>query len=787
MPSQTTRFENLLETVPDALVGIDESGVIRFVNHQTESMFGYARDDLIGAPLETLVPESLQQVHAAHREGHDADPRTRSMGTELGLNGRRRDGTEFPVDIALSPVDPGSDMVMIAAVRDMTNYRMAEEDRRRLDQLSAVVEFSGEAMMSSTLDGVITSWNPASERLYGYTSEEIIDKSIGLLNPNDRPGELEAILAKTKAGEHVENLQTMNVRKDGTVFAASLTVSPIRNENGAVVGTSVISRDVTEQKQTFEAVQRMVTIVENSEEAISSSTLDGIITSWNPAAEWLYGCPSEDIIGKSDRLLIPDDRADEMEAILTKIRTGQPVRLLETMRVRRDGTVFPVSLTVSPIRDADGAVVGTVSIARDVTEQREALAAAQRIAAIVEHSDDAISSCTLDGIITSWNPAAERMFGYSSDEITDKSIGLLSPSDRPDELEAILAKITTGEHVENFQTMNVRKDGTVFPVSVTVSPIRDENGTVIGASKIAHDLTRQMEASELARSMIEASLDTLVTISTDGKITDVNEAMVKATGVPREKIIGTSFSDYCTDPEKAEEIYQRTFSEGKAVDYPLTMRHRNGTLTEVLFNASVYRSSSGKALGVFGAARDVTKQMQAAQYARGLIEAAVDPLVMISPEGKITDVNEAMVRATGIPREEIIGTSFSDHFTDPEKAEEIYQQVFTEGMAVDCPLTLRHRNAHETLDEVLCNASVYRDTRGQVIGVFAAARDVTKQVQAQREIAHQQAQALDRLAELERFQRLTVGRELKMIELKKEIEYLRKSRPADGGEPDDQH
>jgi len=160
-------------------------------------------------------------------------------------------------------------------------------------------------------------------------------------------------------------------------------------------------------------------------------------------------------------------------------------------------------------------------------------------------------------------------------------------------------------------------------------------------------------------------------------------------------------------------------------------------------------------------------------------------MVTISPEGKITDVNEAMVKATGVPREKIIGTSFSDYCTDPEKADEIYQRTFSEGKAVDYPLTMRHEDG--TLTDVLYNASVYRDTSGKVLGVFAAARDVTKQTQAQREVAHQQAQALERLAELERFQRLTVGRELKMIELKKEIEYLRKSSPADGDEPDDQH
>jgi PAS domain S-box-containing protein len=166
-----------------------------------------------------------------------------------------------------------------------------------------------------------------------------------------------------------------------------------------------------------------------------------------------------------------------------------------------------------------------------------------------------------------------------------------------------------------------------------------------------------------------------------------------------------------------------------------------------------------------------------------MIESSLDALVAISPEGKITDANEATVKVTGIPRAELIGTAFSDCFTDPEKANAIYQLVFAQGMALDYPLTMRHRDG--TLIEVLYNASVYRDAGGKVLGVFAAARDVTEARAAQRETAGQQARALDRLEELERFQRLTVGRELKMIELKKEIESLRKFGPGAGGDPGD--
>ena len=413
MSSKTTKFEGLLEAVPDALVGVDHAGVIRFVNRQTELLFGYDCGDLIGAPLEILVPESLRPIHEVHREGYVAAPFTRTMGQDLELRGCRRDGTQFPVDIALSHTDTEDGPLVIAAVRDITGRKKTEEAHQQSEQL----------------------------------------------------------------------------------------------------------------------------------------------------------------------------------------------------------------------------------------------------AAIVENSNDAIVAKTLDGIVTSWNPAAEKMYGYSAGEITGKSIDLLSPPGQAGGMHAILSRIRAGQRVERFEANRVRKDGSVITVSLTVSPIHDRHGAITGASTIVRDMTEQREAFEAARSMIESSLDSLVAISPEGKITDANQATVKFTGVPREKLIGTSFSDY---------------------------------------------------------------------------------------------------------------------FTAPEKAEEVYQEVLTQGSVADYPLTLCHQDGHETLTEVLYNASIYRDTHGKVLGVFAAARDVTKQVQAQREAAHEHANELDRLAELERFQRLTVGRELKMIELKKHIEDLEK-------------
>ncbi len=393
------------------------------------------------------------------------------------------------------------------------------------------------------------------------------------------------------------------------------------------------------------------------------------------------------------------------------------------------------------------------------------------LAAIVQSSEDAIISETLDGIITSWNPAAERMFGYSAKEVLGKHMSIIGTPDRIHEFEVVVDKVKKGVKLERYETQRRRKNGTVVEVLVTVSPVRNEEGKLIGLSAIDRDITFFKQASQYARSLIEASLDPLVTISADGKITDVNEATIKVTGVSREKLIGADFANYFTEPEKARAGYMQVLAKGYVMDYPLTIRHNDGKHTDVLYNATVYKDVAGNVLGVFAAARDITAQKHASQYARSLIEASLDHLVTISADGKITDVNEATIKVTGVSREKLIGADFANYFTEPEKARAGYMQVLAKGYVMDYPLTIRHNDGKHT--DVLYNATVYKDVAGNVLGVFAAARDITAQRKAEAQVAEQRTKELERLAELEKFQRLTVGRELKMIELKKEIEELK--------------
>ena len=239
------------------------------------------------------------------------------------------------------------------------------------------------------------------------------------------------------------------------------------------------------------SARHLAKVVESSDDAIVSKDLNSIVISWNRAAERLFGYSEKEMIGKSIRLIIPADRQSEEDLVLSKIRIGEAVTHFETIRQRKDGTQVPISLTVSPIYDDEGVVIGASKIARDITDRVQGAVTARRLAAVVESSDDAIVTKGLDSVITSWNPAAERMFGYSEAEAIGRSVRMLIPAHLQDEEDVVMGKIRAGEKVDHYETVRQRKDGELIEISLTVSPIRDSAGVIVGASKIARDVTER--------------------------------------------------------------------------------------------------------------------------------------------------------------------------------------------------------------------------------------------------------------------------------------------------------
>jgi PAS domain S-box-containing protein len=239
-----------------------------------------------------------------------------------------------------------------------------------------------------------------------------------------------------------------------------------------------------------EAAARLAAIVGSTDDAMISTDLDGVITSWNSGAERLFGWRADEAVGHSTELLTPGDRRDEERLAIERVALGMGIVHFDTIRQRKNGMLLDVSLTFSPILAPDDSVIGVSNIARDLTQHRKFEREALRLAAIVQFSDDAIVSKNLDGYIETWNKSAERLFGYTAEEAIGRHITLIIPEDRRDEETEVLRRIRAGQTVEHFETVRRRKDGSPIDISLTVSPIRRGN-EIIGASKIARDITEQ--------------------------------------------------------------------------------------------------------------------------------------------------------------------------------------------------------------------------------------------------------------------------------------------------------
>jgi PAS domain S-box-containing protein len=226
----TLLSNTVLESVPDAVAAVNQQGVVVQINSQLEMLFGYTRDELIGQKIEILVPERQRPQHHKHRENFHQQPKIRRMGSGLDLYGRRRDGSEFPVEISLSPITPGNDTIVLSAIRDINDRKRIEEDLRRakeeLDQrktrelrdsqnrLALIVDSSQDAIIGKNLNGIVTHWNRGAQDMYGYTAQDMIGRPISTLAPPERGDEILEILQKIRNGDRVEYFESVRVTKD---------------------------------------------------------------------------------------------------------------------------------------------------------------------------------------------------------------------------------------------------------------------------------------------------------------------------------------------------------------------------------------------------------------------------------------------------------------------------------------------------------------------------------------------------------------------------------------------
>jgi PAS domain S-box-containing protein len=376
---------------------------------------------------------------------------------------------------------------------------------------AAIVNSSSDAIISKDLNGTITSWNTGAHRLFGYTAAETLGRPISLLYPPARLQEAADILQRVRRGETIAQYETVRRHKDGTLLDITLTVSPIVDSTGKIIGASKIARDVTAERREQE---RLRVTLSSIGDAVMSTDEHGRVVFMNPTAEQLTGWQQAEALGQPleniFHIVAEHDRQPVPSPVAIALRDNRVVGLANhTVLIAKNHTEYPVDDSAAPIRDSRGNLIGGVLVFRDVSARRDAELTAERLAAIVNGSDDAIVSKNLQGIVMSWNPAAERIFGYTAQEMIGQSITRVLPADRLNEEQQILARLQRGDRVDHFQTLRRRKDGRLIHVSLTISPIRDKDGVIVGASKIARDITELKAAYEKLESHA-AELETRV-------------------------------------------------------------------------------------------------------------------------------------------------------------------------------------------------------------------------------------------------------------------------------------
>jgi PAS domain S-box-containing protein len=409
-----TQYRALLEAAPDAIIVVNQLAVIVLVNAQGEKLFGYSRKELIGQPARILVSENFRDQHSHQHSRFLAAPQERPEMAGFELFGLRKDGTEFPIEIRLSPLDTKEGVLVSSAIRDISDRRRTEEDLRRL---ASIVACSDDAIVGKTMEGIITSWNTAAERIYGYSASEAIGQPVAMLVPLDRSDEVPRLLELLKRGETVDHFETVRLRKDGKEVQIEVTVSPIRDALERIVGASTIGRDISVRKEAEKHLVQMEAryrgLLEAAPDAVVVVNEDGEIVLLNLLAEKHFGYQRDELVGQNVKNIIPKGFAERLathgigppgDPIVPQRGTG-----IELYGRRKDGSDFPIEIMLSPLDTVDGILV-TASI-RDITEGKQRENDLLRLAAVAGDRLRALSESQeqlrlLEEIATSANQAS---------------------------------------------------------------------------------------------------------------------------------------------------------------------------------------------------------------------------------------------------------------------------------------------------------------------------------------------------------------------------------------------
>ncbi len=499
------KYRQIIETAREGVWTVDPDARTTYVNQRMAEMLGYTVEEMLGRP--TVAFMDADDVAESQRR---FERRRRGIAEQYECRLRRRDGTELWVLISTNPLyGPGDEFAgALGMVSDITERKQAEERlRHQLDFTAAITASMGEGVYALDEDGRLTFMNPAAEAALGWTEAELLgcrvhevihfQRADGVPRPaHDCP-----LLGVLTSGQTCRGEDDVFTRRDGTLLPVSYTAAPILT-GGRVIGTVLAFRDITERRRAEEERERLVAIVESSDDTILSKDLDGRVTSWNAGAERMYGYAAAEAVGRHVSFIVPPDRREELSGLMERVARGERVSHLETIRVGKDGRRVEVSLSIAPMKDGGGRVVGASTIARDITErkatERELRESEERYRDLVENARDIIYTQDLEGKYTSVNSAGEQLLGYTREEVRGMSqLQVVAPEYRERAREMIARKLA-GNGKTVYELEVVARDGRRLAVEVN-SRLTYRDGVAVGVQGIARDVTERRRAEELLR------------------------------------------------------------------------------------------------------------------------------------------------------------------------------------------------------------------------------------------------------------------------------------------------
>jgi len=493
------KYRGLLEAAPDAMVVVDQVGEIVLVNVQAEKQFGYRRDELVGQKVKNIIPEGFAERLVSDATRSAADALAQQIGMGIELSGRRKDGSEFPIEMMLSPLESAEGILVTAAIRNISARKAAEAHLVQMEsRYRGLLEAAPDAMVVVNQSGEILLVNVQAEKKFGYRRDELIGQKVKDIIPEGFAERLIADAARSTADALAQHMGTgielSGRRKDGSEFPIEIMLSPLESAEGILVTAAIrnISARKDAEKHLAQMEGRYRGLLEAAPDAMVVVNQGGEIVLVNVQAEKQFGYPRDELVGQKVKNIIPEGFAERLISDATRSAAdalAQQIGMgIELSGRRKDGSEFPIEIMLSPLESAEGILVTAAirNIGGRKAAEKHLVQMEGRYRGLLEAAPDAMVVVNQTGEIVLLNVQAEKQFGYRRDELLGQRMKNIIPEGFAERLVADASRSVADALAQQIgmgiELSGRRKDGSEFPIEIMLSPLESAEGILVTAA-----------------------------------------------------------------------------------------------------------------------------------------------------------------------------------------------------------------------------------------------------------------------------------------------------------------